>query len=161
VASDTSNLTHLGSNSTKYNYDAPSAEIIETFANPHAGRKFVIGLDCLEFTSLCPMTGQPDYGKVWIDYIADELCVESKSLKLYLVAYRNHGAFHEDCINQIANDIIYKISPIAIRVYGDFNVRGGIAIKPMVFEFGDGLTSNEMEKIDSLYASFDRISGRL
>lgn len=160
MASDTSNLTHLGSSSTNYNYDAPSAEIIETFANPHLGRKFVIGLDCFEFTSLCPMTGQPDYGKVWIDYIADQLCVESKSLKLYMVAYRNHGAFHEDCVNQIANDIISKISPIAIRVFGDFNVRGGIAIKPMVFEYAEGLSSGDITRIDSLYASFDRISGR-
>ncbi len=160
MASDTSNLTYLGSNSTKYNYEAPSVEILETFANPHHGRKFVIGLDCLEFTSLCPMTGQPDYGKIWIDYIADELCVESKSLKLYLVSYRNHGAFHEDCINQIANDIIAKISPLAIRVYGDFNVRGGIAIKPMVFEYADGLGGDDIAKIEGLFASFDRISGR-
>ncbi|MDA8195808.1 MAG: preQ(1) synthase [Actinomycetota bacterium] len=160
MASDTSNLTHLGSNSTKYNYDEPNASILETFANPHIGRKFVIGLDCLEFTSLCPMTGQPDYGKVWIDYVADQLCVESKSLKLYLVAYRNHGAFHEDCINQIANDIIARIDPVAIRVYGDFNVRGGIAIKPMVFEYGKTVTDSDVARIDSLYSNFDRISGR-
>ena len=106
------------------------------------------------------MTGQPDYGKVWIDYVADQLCVESKSLKLYLVAYRNHGAFHEDCINQIANDIIARIDPVAIRVYGDFNVRGGIAIKPMVFEYGKTVTDSDVARIDSLYSNFDRISGR-
>ena len=158
--SDTSGLTLLGDSGTKFRYEEPSAEILEVFGNQHRDSPYVIGLDCYEFTSLCPVTGQPDYGKIWIDYVPDELCVESKSLKLYLVSYRNHGAFHEDCVNTIANDVAEKIRPLYLRVFGDFNVRGGIAIKPLVVRKAPKLETEEEAEIRYRLETFDRLSRR-
>lgn len=152
--SDTSKLTKLGQPTT-YRYDNPSAEILEVFANQHAGSPWVVGLDCTEFTSLCPMTGQPDFGRVHIHYVPGGLCVESKSLKLYLGAYRNHGAFHEDCINRIADDLASTISPRYLRVFGDFRVRGGIAIRPLALRVGAGVTLEERELCRELMAQHD------
>src|SRR5579863_4450886 len=103
--------------------------MLEAFPNPRPGSPWVVALDCTEFTSLCPMTGQPDFGRIHIHYVPGERCVESKSLKLYLGAYRNHGAFHEDCVNRIADDIASAVEPRWLRVFGDFSVRGGIAIR--------------------------------
>jgi 7-cyano-7-deazaguanine reductase len=123
-------LTSLGSESTEYKMDNPTKEMLETFENT-AG-EIVVPFVCNEFTSLCPKTGQPDFAKYEILYVPDQLCIESKSLKLYLFAYRNHGAFHEDCTAKITDDIFQTIKPKYIRVWGDFNVRGGISIKPMV-----------------------------
>ena len=123
-------LTHLGGTTT-YRYDHPEASILEAFPNPRPGAAWVVELDCRDFTSLCPMTGQPDFGRIRIHYIPGVRCVESKSLKLYLGAYRNHGAFHEACVNQIADDIVSAIEPRWLRVFGDFAVRGGIAIRPL------------------------------
>jgi 7-cyano-7-deazaguanine reductase len=128
-------LTHLGA-STNYRYDNPTPQTLETFPNPNPGVDFVIRLIATEFTSLCPITGQPDYGSLIIDYIPDARCVESKSLKLYLVSYRNHGSFHESCVNTIADDLANLLAPKFLRVFGDFNPRGGIAIKPMVERLG-------------------------
>ena len=156
--SDTSKLTLLGSAKTKYSYDNPSPGTLEVFDNQHLGSPFVIGLDCLEFTSLCPMTGQPDYGKIKIDYVADQLCVESKSLKLYLVSYRNHGAFHEDCVNTIADHIAARIDPHYLRVFGDFNVRGGISIKPLVVRKGKNLDPDLEAEIRYLFATYDALT---
>jgi len=127
----TEGLTQLGT-PTQYRYEDPSPTMLEAFPNPHPGTDFVIRLIATEFTSLCPITGQPDYGSLVIDYIPARLCVESKSLKLYLVSYRNHGSFHESCVNTIADDLNNLLSPKFLRVFGDFNPRGGIAIKPMV-----------------------------
>ena len=158
--SDTSGLTLLGNAGTQYSYENPTSEILEVFANQHRSSPYVIGLDCFEFTSLCPMTGQPDYGKIWIDYVPDRLCVESKSLKLYLVSFRNHGAFHEDCVNTIADHLVAKIDPLYLRVFGDFNVRGGIAIKPMVLRQGKTLTQEAQKELRHLFEAFDRLSKR-
>lgn len=156
--SDTSRLTKLGS-STRYRYDHPEASILEVFANQHPGSPWVVGLDCQEFTSLCPMTGQPDFGRVHIHYVPGELCVESKSLKLYLGAYRNHGAFHEDCVNRIADDVVSVIQPRWLRVFGDFTARGGIAIRPLALRFGAGLSAVERSACAELVAQHDAVTG--
>ena len=104
---------------------APSKQL-ETFASPRPGRPFEIVFETEEFTCLCPMTGQPDFAKLKITYMPDQLCVESKSLKLYLWSYRNEGAFHEAVTNQIADDLVAALKPLWLRVDGDFLIRGGI-----------------------------------
>jgi 7-cyano-7-deazaguanine reductase len=102
------------------------SKTIETFANPRPGREYEIRFDCPEFTCLCPLTGQPDFATFTITYIPGELCIELKSLKMYLWSFRDEGAFHEKVTNQIADDIIAAIKPRRLRVEGDFAVRGGI-----------------------------------
>ena len=121
-------LTLLGSAKTLYP-DSPDAAALEVFPNSHPKRDYTILLDCPEFTSICPITGQPDFGTIEIEYIADKLCVESKSLKLYLFSFRNHGAFHEEVVNRILDDLINACKPRKAIVRGDFNPRGGIAIQ--------------------------------
>ena len=103
----------------------PSKDL-ETFANPHPERDYLIRFECPEFTCLCPRTGQPDFATIRIRYIPDQLCVELKSLKLYLWSFRNEGAFHEAVTNQILDDLAKATQPRAIEVVGDFGVRGGI-----------------------------------
>jgi 7-cyano-7-deazaguanine reductase len=121
-------LTLLGKSKTRYP-SSPQRARLETFENTHPERDYRITFDCPEFTSLCPITGQPDFGRLAIQYIPDKRCLESKSLKLYLFAYRNHGAFHEEVINRILDDIVHKIKPRQATVRGDFSPRGGIAIE--------------------------------
>jgi 7-cyano-7-deazaguanine reductase len=99
---------------------------LDTFASPRPGRPFEVIFETEEFTCLCPMTGQPDFAKLRIAYQPDQLCVESKSLKLYLWSYRDVGAFHEDVTNRILDDLLAAARPAWIRVEGDFLVRGGI-----------------------------------
>ena len=122
-----SGLTHLSHGNTEYT-TTPSVDILEAFENSHPNRDYKIILDCPEFTALCPITGQPDFGYITITYIADTLCIESKSLKLYLFSFRNHGTFHEEVINRILDDIVEKVKPRQATVVGNFNPRGGIAI---------------------------------
>lgn len=105
-------------------------EVLEAFDNKHPGRDYFVRFNCPEFTSLCPITGQPDFAEIRIAYIPDIKMVESKSLKLYLFSYRNHGAFHEDCVNIIMNDLIALMDPKYIEVVGIFTPRGGISIYP-------------------------------
>ena len=122
------NLTLLGRN-TAYRQDyAP--EVLETFMNRHAEHDYWVRFNCPEFTSLCPITGQPDFAEIRISYIPDKKMVESKSLKLYLFSFRNHGAFHEDCVNIILKDLIRLMNPKYIEVTGFFTPRGGISIYP-------------------------------
>jgi 7-cyano-7-deazaguanine reductase len=104
--------------------------ILEAFTNPHPGNDYWVRFNCPEFTSLCPITGQPDFATIHIDYIPGEKMVESKSLKLYLFSFRNHGAFHEDCVNLIMKDLIALMDPKYIEVTGLFTPRGGISIYP-------------------------------
>jgi 7-cyano-7-deazaguanine reductase len=104
----------------------PSKEL-DTFPNPKPGRDYHINFECPEFTCLCPMTGQPDFATIVIDYVPDQLCVELKSLKLYLWSYRDEGAFHEAVTNRICDDIVAAIAPRSITVTGKFWVRGGIS----------------------------------
>jgi 7-cyano-7-deazaguanine reductase len=99
---------------------------LQTFANPKPGRDYVIRFDCPEFTCVCPMTGQPDFATIRVEYVPDELCVELKSWKLYLWSYRDEGAFHEAVTNKILDDLVAAVQPRRARVEGIFNVRGGI-----------------------------------
>jgi 7-cyano-7-deazaguanine reductase len=103
----------------------PSKEL-ETFPNPRPERDFEISMECAEFTCLCPRTGQPDFATIRIRYVPAQLCVELKSLKLYLWSYRNEGAFHEAVINTILDDLVQACRPRTMTVIGDFNIRGGI-----------------------------------
>lgn len=100
---------------------------LETFPNPNPERDYVVSMDCPEFTCLCPMTGQPDFATFTIEYVPDKLCVELKSLKLYLWGYRSEGAFHEAVTNKILSDLVAACQPRWMEVKGIFNVRGGIA----------------------------------
>lgn len=106
--------------------ESPSAEQLETFANPQAGREYTIEIVCPEFTSLCPKTGQPDFGTITFTYTPGLLCVELKSLKLYLQRYRNEGAFYETVVNRLLDDFVSACRPIRCRVVGAFTPRGGI-----------------------------------
>ncbi|MCP3166878.1 MULTISPECIES: preQ(1) synthase [Myxococcus] len=103
----------------------PTKEL-QTFPNPAPERDYEIAFDCPEFTCLCPLTGQPDFARFKITYVPDQLCIELKSLKLYMWAYRNEGAFHEKVTNTIADDIIKAIQPRKLTLVGDWFVRGGI-----------------------------------
>ena len=103
----------------------PSKQL-DTFPNPRSGREYHIAFECPEFTCLCPMTGQPDFATIFIDYVPDELCVELKSLKLYLWSYRDEGAFHEDVTNKILDDLVKATRPRWMELVGRWNVRGGI-----------------------------------
>lgn len=105
-------------------------ELLETFDNKHVGNDYWVEFLCPEFTSLCPITGQPDFAEIRIRYIPDQRMVESKSLKLYLFSFRNHGAFHEDCVNLIMKDLVRLMNPKYIEVLGLFTPRGGISIHP-------------------------------
>ena len=105
-------------------------EVLETFENKHKDNDYWVQFNCPEFTSLCPITGQPDFAEIKIAYIPNERMVESKSLKLYLFSFRNHGDFHEDCVNIIMKDLVRLMQPKYIEVVGLFTPRGGISIYP-------------------------------
>ena len=105
-------------------------EVLETFENKHQENDYWVQFNCPEFTSLCPITGQPDFAEIQIRYIPDVKMVESKSLKLYLFSFRNHGDFHEDCVNKIMKDLKNLMNPKYIEVIGLFTPRGGISIYP-------------------------------
>jgi len=122
-------LTLLGNQNTKYAFNyAP--EVLEAVDNLHSNRDYFVKFNCPEFTSLCPITQQPDFATMYISYIPDQKIVESKSLKLYLFSFRNHGDFHEDCVNIIMDDLIKLLNPRYIEVWGKFTPRGGISIDP-------------------------------
>ena len=122
------NLQLLGAK-TKYKFDYDPS-ILERFSNKHPENDYFVKFNCPEFTSLCPITGQPDFATIYISYIPDKYCVESKSLKLYLFSFRNHGDFHEDCVNIIMKDLIKLLDPRYIEVWGKFLPRGGLSIDP-------------------------------
>mgnify|MGYP006275687447 CR=1 FL=1 len=134
-------LRSLGQGSTEYTFDYPNAQLLERFVNPaldgegkmrkrgHWGNAVVITTD--EFTSLCPVTGQPDWARIVIIYHPQEWCVESKSLKLYLAGYRNHGEFHEACVQRILDDLVVSLKPLWMVVQGRFTPRGGIPFWPL------------------------------
>ncbi|MBN1671728.1 MAG: NADPH-dependent 7-cyano-7-deazaguanine reductase QueF [Kiritimatiellae bacterium] len=121
------NLTLLKKSRAGYP-DSPRKAKLEAFENTHPQRDYEIRFDCPEFTSRCPITDQPDFGTITIEYVPDTLCLESKSLKLYLFSYRNHGTFHEEAVNRILDDLVKACRPRRARVSGRFNPRGGIAI---------------------------------
>ena len=122
-------LTLLGNKGVKYKNDyAP--EVLEAFDNKHPDNDYFVKFNCPEFTSLCPITGQPDFANIIISYVPDKKLVESKSLKLYLFSFREHGDFHEDCVNIIMKDLIKLMDPKYIEVWGKFLPRGGLSIDP-------------------------------
>lgn len=129
------NTLNLGKK-TQYNFDLPTKKTLQAVENPHKDIDYSIKLSCPEFTSICPITAQPDFAHLIIDYVPAKKIVESKSLKLYLHSYRNHGAFHENCTVQIAKDIIVTISPKWLRISGFWYPRGGIPID-VFFQFGE------------------------
>ncbi len=121
-------LKLLGAEAKYYDNYAP--EVLETFENMHPDNDYWVRFNCPEFTTLCPITGQPDFAEIRIMYIPDKRMVESKSLKLYLFSFRSHGDFHEDCVNVIMKDLIRLMEPKYIEVIGLFLPRGGISIYP-------------------------------
>ena len=156
--SDTKNLKKLGQKKTKYIFNKPNPKLLESFDNKHLLSEFYLipfiqSRD--EFTSLCPMTGQPDHAKMEIVYVPGKKCVESKSLKLYLMSFRNSGEFHEDVCNRIANDLFKLLRPHYLRVYGDFASRGSLAIKPLVERWWNEGGIEEKLQIRYLVKSWD------
>lgn len=144
-------VTLLGNQNTRYDYEY-NPQVLETFDNKHPENDYLVTLDCPEFTSLCPKTGQPDFGHIIISYIPRVRMVESKSLKLYLFSFRNHGDFHEDCVNIIMKDLIALMDPKYIEVRGLFNPRGGISILPFA-NYGDADHQQLVQQ--RLLANFD------
>lgn len=126
-------------NRKNYSCDRPDPALLEWFTNPAAeaehnpcGAPLTIHIEAPEFTSLCPITGQPDFATIVIDYTPDRRCVESKSLKLYLLGFRNFGEFHESCVTRICNDLVRLLQPSYLRVEGRFTPRGGIPFWPVM-----------------------------
>src|SRR3989338_6881606 len=111
---------------------------LETFPNPNPGRDYIIEIEAPEFTCLCPKTGQPDFATLLVEYVPDKLCVELKSLKLYIWSYRNEGHFHEDVTNRILYDLVTAVAPRYLRLTAQFNVRGGIYTTVEVEHRADG-----------------------
>ena len=130
---------------TEYSQDYNPAAL-ERFSNRHPENDYFVKFNCPEFTALCPITGQPDFATIYISYIPHKYCVESKSLKLYLFSFRNHGDFHEDVVNVIMNDLIKLLDPKYIEVWGKFLPRGGISIDPYV---NYGMKGTKYEEIAS------------
>ena len=128
-------LSLLGNKRTVYAQDYDPS-VLEAFENRHQDRDYHVRFECPEFTALCPITGQPDFATIYIEYVPDVRMVESKSLKLYLFSFRNHGDFHEDCVNIIMKDLVKLMDPKYIEVKGLFNPRGGISILPFA-NYGD------------------------
>ncbi len=124
----TPDLTLLGASAAKFP-SCPDEAKLEAFPNRYAFRDYTIEFDCPEFTSLCPITGQPDFAQITITYVPDQLCIESKSLKLYLGSFRNTGMFHEEITNRILEDLTAACQPRSMRVVGRMNPRGGISIQ--------------------------------
>ncbi|MCQ2219650.1 MAG: preQ(1) synthase [Paludibacteraceae bacterium] len=152
-AEELAGVTLLGEKKTVYPTDY-NPSVLESFINKHPENDYLVTLNCPEFTSLCPKTGQPDFAKIIINYIPNEQMVESKSLKLYLFSFRNHGDFHEDCINIIMKDLIALMHPRYIEVYGIFTPRGGISIYP----FANYADENHQElKAQRLVAQMNRV----
>ncbi|MCQ2195402.1 MAG: preQ(1) synthase [Paludibacteraceae bacterium] len=152
-AEELAGVTLLGEKKTVYPTDY-NPSVLESFINKHPENDYLVTLNCPEFTSLCPKTGQPDFAKIIINYIPNEQMVESKSLKLYLFSFRNHGDFHEDCINIIMKDLIALMQPRYIEVYGIFTPRGGISIYP----FANYADENHQElKAQRLAAQMNRV----
>lgn len=149
--SETEGLTLLGNKKTEYRDDyAP--EVLETFVNKHPNNDYMVTFNCPEFTSLCPITGQPDFARIIINYIPNEKMVESKSLKLYLFSFRNRGDFHEDCVNIIMKDLVKLMRPKYLEVKGIFTPRGGISIYPFA-NYGEKGTKYEKIAEERLFDS--------
>lgn len=135
--SKTEGLVALGNQGTKYELTKADSGILETFPSPFKNAKGAVGVIQLpqakdEFTSLCPLTGQPDFANIYVEYTPRDKCLESKSWKLYLFSFRQHADFHESCVVKIYNDLLEALDPIYLHVKGNFTPRGGIAIWPVL-----------------------------
>ena len=150
TSDDTSGLTQLG-RPTVIRFDQPDISILESFPNRYPGRDYAITLEHPEFTSLCPLTGQPDFGLIRVRYVPGSRCVESKSFKLYLGAFRNHGAFMESLTNKIAGDLITLLAPRRLTVEGIFNPRGGTRISVRVEELDQSLPADRRQELRLLW----------
>lgn len=150
-------VTLLGNQHTVYSDDY-NPGVLETFVNKHQDNDYVVTFDAYEFTSKCPKTGQPDFAKVIISYIPREHMVESKSLKLYLFSFRNHGDFHEDCMNIIMKDLVNLMDPKYLEVRGIFSPRGGISIFPFCNYVGDPnyIDLAKQRKLDTMREAANR-----
>ena len=148
-------LTLLGNTGTTYSTDYDPT-LLETFENKHPQRDYMVTFRCPEFTTLCPITGQPDFATLYINYIPNERMVESKSLKLYLFSFRNHGDFHEDVTNIILEDLVELMDPKYIEVRGMFYPRGGISIYPFAnwanpkFDYAEIAARRQFEQLSDL-----------
>lgn len=151
TSEDLEGCSLLGSGATKYPTDYDPS-VLETFDNKHPDNRYVVTFNCPEFTSLCPKTGQPDFARIIIRYIPRVKMVESKSLKLYLFSFRNHGDFHEDCVNIIMKDLVRLMEPRYIEVLGIFTPRGGISIHPFANYADEEYASLRQQR---LAAAFD------
>ncbi len=147
-------LSLLGNKKTEYS-DKYAPHLLETFVNKHTDNDYMVTFRCPEFTSLCPITGQPDFAEIVINYIPDERMVESKSLKLYLFSFRNSGDFHEDCVNIIMKDLVKLMDPKYLEVKGIFSPRGGISIYPFA-NYGRKGTKYEKIAGERLFSSLER-----
>lgn len=139
----------------------PDAKILEAFNNQHPDQLYLVPLVCHEFTAICPITSQPDFAKFEIVYAPRLKMVESKSLKLYLYSFRNTGIFHEEVTNRIFKDLWNLMSPRFMRIIGDFSVRGGISIKPLVQKLADDIDEKNEKKIIQMLESWDRAKTHL
>lgn len=160
TADELQGVSLLGNQNTVYSDDY-NPGVLETFENKHPDNDYVVTFDAYEFTSRCPKTGQPDFAKVVISYIPNKLMVESKSLKLYLFSFRNHGDFHEDCMNIIMKDLVKLMAPKYLEVKGIFSPRGGISIYPFVTyvspDYPDFKYIEDMRKLDALRDASNRV----
>ncbi|MDL2207392.1 preQ(1) synthase [Desulfovibrio sp. OttesenSCG-928-M16] len=147
---ETEGLSKLGQH-TPYRFDAPDIAILEAFPNRFQDRDYVITFEHPEFTSLCPMTGQPDFGTIRVRYVPAERCVESKSFKLYMVSFRNQGSFMESLTNTIADDLRAFLKPRRLTVEGIFNVRGGTAISVRVEHMDESLPDARQKALSLLW----------
>ena len=148
--SATSGLTKLGRKTT-YRFDNPDIRMLEAFHNQHPERDYIISFEHPEFTSVCPITGQPDFATITLRYVPDVLCVESKSFKLYISAFRNHGAFMEVVTNKIADDLINLLMPRRLTIDSAFNIRGGTAISVRVNYLKDDLKKDQKKALKELW----------
>lgn len=150
---DTRGLKALGKSGVDAVGDGPDASILEVFPNRNPGRDYVIAFDFPEFTSLCPVTGQPDFGRIQVHYIPESFCVESKSFKLYMFSFRCHQSFMETITNRILDDLVSVLKPRWLEVCGLFAPRGATAIHVFVEKYGD-LSSDRLENVKEVIAGF-------
>ena len=149
-AKETIGLTKLGSPAS-YRFADPGPDLLEAFPNRYPGRDYVVTFEHPEFTSVCPMTGQPDFATITVRYAPGEKCVESKSFKLYMCAFRDHGSFMESIVNKIADDLIHVLAPRRLTVTGAFNVRGGTGITVRVEHVDETLGRERGDALRALW----------
>lgn len=154
----TSHLKALGQSRGGHRQEDPGADILETFPNACPGRPYIVSIEFPEYTSLCPVTGQPDFATVVVEYIPDERIVESKSFKLYMFAFRNHGSFMETATNKILDDLARVLDPLWLRVKGIFAPRGGVALHVFAEHFKE--SSPLYGKVREVAAEWKQESGR-